>query len=138
MKYLSIKTLFKLFLVRVSLCFEPFCGIVKLICEFRHKFFINLRLRQKNNLRPSALFLRNLRSVAGKLTHSGACGNTYSYFSRFFISFQNNCFFQNETPLQILFRFCFEVNGPYSQVTTTSMDLLGLVLIKFSNLIGVI
>ena len=89
MKYLLIKTSFKLTLIRVSLCLEGlpsssrntffflfFCGIINLICELRHKFFINLRLRQINNLLPSALFLRNLRS--GKFTHSVICGNTYA------------------------------------------------------------
>ena len=90
MKYLSIKTLFKFTLIRVSLCFEGlqgififyffyfFCGIIKLICEFRHKFFINLRLRHISNLRPLALFLRNLRSAADKFNHSATCGNTYA------------------------------------------------------------
>ena len=90
MKYFSIKTLFKITLIRVSLCFEGvqgiynflffyfFCGILKLICESRHKFFINLRLRRINNLRPSALFLRNLRSAVGKFTYSAACGNAYA------------------------------------------------------------
>ena len=53
-------------------------GIVKLICEFRHTFFINLRLQQKLNLRPSALFHKNLRSAAGKFAHSAVCGNTYA------------------------------------------------------------
>ena len=87
MKYLSIKTLLKLAFIGVSLCLEGrqkiiffslFCGIVKLIFKRRHKFFINLRLQQINNLRPAPLFLRNLRSAAGKFTHSAVCGNTYT------------------------------------------------------------
>ena len=91
MIYLSIKTLFKLVLIGVSLCLEGlqgiffffwffyfFCDIVKLICELRYKFFINLQLRQINNLRPSALHLRNLPSAAGKFTHFAICGNTYA------------------------------------------------------------
>ena len=96
MKYLSIKTLFKLALIGVSLCLEGllririfllllllwffsfFCGIVKLICELRHNFFINLRLQQINNLWPWALFLRNLHPAAGKFTHSVVCGTTYT------------------------------------------------------------
>ena len=60
------------------LFFSFFYGIVNLICEFRYKFFINLQLQQINNLRLLALFLRNLRSVAGKFTYSVVvCGNTY-------------------------------------------------------------
>ena len=55
-----------------------FCGIVKVICELRHTFLINLRLRQINNLRPTTLFLRKLRSAAGKFTHSAVCRNTYA------------------------------------------------------------
>ena len=43
----------------------------------KHKLFINLRLRQINSLRSSALFLKSLRSAAGKFTHSAACGTTY-------------------------------------------------------------
>ena len=96
MKYLSIKTLSKLALIGVSLCLEGllririfllllllwffsfFCGIVKLICELRHNFFINLLLQQINNLWPSALFLRNLHPAAGKFTHSAVCGTTYT------------------------------------------------------------
>ena len=58
--------------------FYFFCDIVKLICELRHKFFIKLWLRKINGLRPSALFLRNLRSAAGKFIHSAVCGNTYA------------------------------------------------------------
>ena len=54
-----------------------FCGNVKLICELRHKLFINLQLRKINHLRPSAQLLRNLRSTAGKFTHSVVCGSTY-------------------------------------------------------------
>ena len=84
-KYLSIKTLLKITLIRVSLCFERlqgiyffyfiifFCGIIKLICEIWHKFLINIWLRH------STLFLRNLHSVAGKITHCTACGNTYAH-----------------------------------------------------------
>ena len=72
MKYLSIKTIFKLSLIRVSLCFAGlegiflfyfsyfFCGIIKLICEFRHKTFMNLRLRHMAGFRPLELPLRNL------------------------------------------------------------------------------
>ena len=55
-----------------------FCGLVKLICKLRHTFFINLRLRQKLNLWPSALFHKNLRSAAGKLAHSAVCGKAYA------------------------------------------------------------
>ena len=71
-----------------SLCFEGSFlffflsffsyGIVELICEHRHTFFISLRLRQKLNLRPSALFHNNLRSEAGKFAHSVVCGNTHA------------------------------------------------------------
>ena len=61
------------FLIFVSF----FCGIVKLICELWRTFFINLRLRQKLNLRPSALFYKNLSSAKGKFAHSAVCGNTY-------------------------------------------------------------
>ena len=65
MIYLSIEILFKLVLIGVSLCLERlqekkifflflffyfFCAILKLVCELRHKFFINLRFRQTNNL----------------------------------------------------------------------------------------
>ena len=87
---MSIKTLYRLTLIRVSLCFEGLQGIffflffffygkVKLICKLRHKFFINLRLWQVNNLRSSALFLRDLRYVAGRFTHSAICGNTIAH-----------------------------------------------------------
>ena len=58
--------------------FYFFCGIVKLICELRHTFFINLRLGQMLILRPSALFLKNLRSVARKFAYSAVCDNTYA------------------------------------------------------------
>ena len=74
--------------MKVSLCFEGSFlffflsffsyGIVELICEHRHTFFISLRLRQKLNLRPSALFHKNLRSAAGKFAHSAVCGNTHA------------------------------------------------------------
>ena len=89
MKCLHIKTLFRLTLIRLSLCLEEligifffffsyFCFIVKLICELRHKFFFNLQLWQINYLRPLALFLRNLRSAADKFTQSAVCGKTYT------------------------------------------------------------
>ena len=89
MKYLSIKTILKLTLIRVSLCFEGlqgiflfyfsyfFTGLIKLICEFRHHTFINLRLRHVVYLRPLELFLRKLRFGADKFNQSAACGNTY-------------------------------------------------------------
>ena len=55
-----------------------FCGIVKLFCEVRHTFFINLRLQPKLNLWLSALFYKkNLCSVVGKSAHSVICGNTF-------------------------------------------------------------
>ena len=84
---MSIKTLYRLTLISVRLCFEGIQGIffflffffygkVKLICKLRHKFFINLRLWQVNNLRSSALFLRDLRYAAGRFTHSAICGST--------------------------------------------------------------
>ena len=57
----------KLMFGRHFLLFYFFCGIVKLICELRHAFFINLRLQQILNIRSSALFCKNLRSAAGKL-----------------------------------------------------------------------
>ena len=89
MKYLSLKLylnslqqesacVLKDFRTFLLLLFSFFCGILKLIYELRHKFFINLWLRQINNLRPSALFLRNLRSAGGKFIHSAVCGNTYT------------------------------------------------------------
>ena len=37
--------------------FRFFCGIVKLICELWHKFFINIRLWQILDLRPSTSLL---------------------------------------------------------------------------------
>ena len=55
-------------------CF--FCGIIKLICELRNTFFINLRLRQILILRLSVLFFKNLRSAAGKFAYSAVSGNT--------------------------------------------------------------
>ena len=58
--------------------FNFFCGIVKLICELRHIFFINLRLRQILILRSSAPFLKNLRCAAGIFAYSAVCGNTYA------------------------------------------------------------
>ena len=80
MKCLHIKTLFRLTLIRLSLCLEEligifffffsyFCFIVKLICELQW---------QINYLRPLALFLRNLRSAADKFTQSAVCGKTYT------------------------------------------------------------
>ena len=55
-----------------------FCGKIKLICELRHTFFINLPLRQIKNLRPSALLYKNQSSAAGKFGYSAVCGNTYA------------------------------------------------------------
>ena len=86
---MSIETLCKPILIRVSLCLEGRQGIFllifffylrysKLICKFRHEFFINLWFQQKSNLQPSALFLKNLRSAAGKFTHSAICDSTYA------------------------------------------------------------
>ena len=62
----------------LNIFFYIFCGIVKLICELRHTFFINLRLWQILILRPSALFLKNLPSAVGKFAYSAVCGNTYA------------------------------------------------------------
>ena len=42
------------------LLFYFFCGIVKLICELRRTFFINLRLRQILILRSSTLFFKKI------------------------------------------------------------------------------
>ena len=70
---MSGRTLRKLFLT-----FFFFYGTAKSICELRHTFFINLRLRQILNLRYPALFYKNLRSAAGKFAHSVVCGNTYA------------------------------------------------------------
>ena len=72
-KLMSGRTLRKLFLT-----FFFFYGTAKSICELRHTFFINLRLRQILNLRYPALFYKNLRSAAGKFAHSVVCGNTYA------------------------------------------------------------
>ena len=52
-----------------------FCGLGK--CELQQKIFINLRLRQILILRPSALFLKNLRFAAGKFAFSAVWGNTF-------------------------------------------------------------
>ena len=64
--------------------FFVFCVIVKLFCKFRDEFFINLRLRQKINNRPLALFSKNLRSAAGKVTHSAAYDSTFAPLQRYF------------------------------------------------------
>ena len=68
----------KLMFGRHFLLFYFFCGIVKLICELRHAFFINLRLQQILNIRSSALFCKNLRSAAGKFAHCNVCGKAYA------------------------------------------------------------
>ena len=68
------RTLRKLFFVFVSF----FCGIVKLINELRHTFFINLLLQQKINLRSSGLFYKNLRFAAGKFVLFVVCSNAYA------------------------------------------------------------
>ena len=70
--------------MKISLCLEErwgnffsfFCGKTKLICEIRYTFFIILRLQQIRNLRPAALFYKNLRSTSGKFAYSAVCGAT--------------------------------------------------------------
>ena len=52
--------------------------MVKLICELRHIFSINLRLWQILILRLSAHFLKNLRSTARKFGYSAIFGNIYA------------------------------------------------------------
>ena len=64
-----------------NIYFFVFYGIVELFCELHHKFFINLRLRQKINLWSSALFSKDLHSAAVKIIHSAACGSTYAPLS---------------------------------------------------------
>ena len=66
------RTLKKLFLI----LFYFFCGIVKRICELRHTFLVNLRLRQILILRLAALFLKSLRSATGKFAYSAVYGKT--------------------------------------------------------------
>ena len=99
--YLSIKTLFKLSFLGVSLCLEGlqgiffffflfsfFCGIVKLICELRHNFFINLRLQQINNLRPSfgTIFKKSaLRPPLSPPSFSPPLDPPYSYQKKYFL-----------------------------------------------------
>lgn len=72
--------------MKVSLCLE-----VKETLLLRHSkvnwhtFFINLRLKQKLNLRPSALFYNNLRFAAERFAHTAVYGNIYA--SRFCLTF---------------------------------------------------
>ena len=82
-----------------------FCGIVKLICELRHTFFINLRLWEMIILRLSALFQKNLRSAARKFAYSVVCGNTYVSSLPPFIACgsRTQCpFLRNEMPYSLL------------------------------------
>ena len=46
------------------------CGIVKLTCKLPDKSFINVRLRQINNLYSSVSFYKNLHSAVGNFVHS--------------------------------------------------------------------
>ena len=86
---LPINTLFELFSWKKAFVWKDvketffnlfyfFCGIVTLICELRHTFFINLRFRQILFLRLLVLFFKNLRSAASKFAYSAVCGKTYA------------------------------------------------------------
>ena len=63
--------------MKVNLCFFFFLRQNKVNLRTSTDSFYKIRLRQIWNLRPSALFYKNLHFVVGRFAYSAVCGNAY-------------------------------------------------------------